>query len=49
VIAVLLVVVRIPKANGTEVDRGIHNEEQCSKRPKKLKRPGQRSKPMPRI
>jgi hypothetical protein len=30
-------------------DRGIHGEEGCSKRPKELKRPGRRSKLIPRI
>jgi len=30
-------------------DQGIHGEEQCLKRPKELRRPGWRSKLMPRI
>jgi hypothetical protein len=37
-----------PKANGAEGDRGTHGEELCLKRPKELKRPGQRLNVMPR-
>jgi len=37
------------KINGEGGDRGINGEERCLKRPKELRRPGRRSKLMPRI
>jgi hypothetical protein len=41
--------VGIPRVNEAEEDQRIHGEERCLRRPKKLIRPGQRLKLMPRI
>ena len=37
-----------PKASEVEGDQGIHGEKECLKRPKESKRPGWKSKVMPR-